>query len=213
MAEHRAPSLEQVADIIEQVAQGLQAFHRQEMVHQDLRPENILIDAAGTARIIDLGSTRVAGIAEMATTGQAPPMLGTAQYAAPEYFLGESGSTVSDIYSLGAIAYQMLTGRLPYGAQAAQARTRAAQRRLRYESALHEQRAIPAWVDVVLSLAVHPDPRQRYQELSEFTYALRHPAAVDAHARPPLLERHLLAFWKGLSLVLALALVVVLALR
>lgn len=214
MATHRAPSLEQVTDIIEQVAKGLQAFHRQEMVHQDLRPENILLGADGTARIIDLGSTRVAGIAEMAPGGQAAPILGTAQYAAPEYFLGEPGGPVSDIYSLGVIAYQMLTGRLPYGAQVAQARTRAAQRQLRYVSALDERRAIPAWVDGVLSLAVHPDPRRRYQELSEFTFALRHPhATVATHARPPLLERNPLAFWKGLSLLLALALVVLLALR
>ncbi|MBV7485164.1 bifunctional protein-serine/threonine kinase/phosphatase [Bordetella sp. BOR01] len=214
MAGHHTPPLEQVVGIIEQVARGLQAFHRQAMVHQDLRPDNILIDAACIARIIDFGSTRVAGIAEIASAADVPQMLGTAQYAAPEYFLGEPGSTVSDIYSLGVIAYQMLTGRLPYGTQVAQARTRAAQRNLRYESALDDQRAIPAWVDGVLSQAVHPDPQARYQELSEFTYALRHPhMALNAGTRPPLLERNPLAFWKGLCLLLALALVLALALR
>ena len=214
MALHPAPALEQVADIIEQVAKGLQAFHRQEMVHQDLRPENILVDAQGTAHIIDFGSTRVAGVADTFPAGDASPMLGTAQYAAPEYFLGCPGTAVSDIYSLGVIAYQMLTGRLPYGAQVAKTRTRAAQRNLQYDSALDEHRAIPAWVDGVLAKAVHPDPQARYQELSEFTYALRHPhASIDQHARQPLLQRNPLAFWKSLCLVLALAVVALLALR
>ncbi|MCD0501534.1 bifunctional protein-serine/threonine kinase/phosphatase [Bordetella petrii] len=214
MAEHPGAPLEQVVDIVEQVAKGLQAFHRQEMLHQDLRPENILIDAGGTARIIDFGSTKVAGIAEVAPAGDTPQMLGTAQYAAPEYFLGEAGTPVSDIYSLGVIAYQMLTGRLPYGAEVAKTRTRAAQRRLRYESALDEQRPIPAWMDSVLGKAVHPDPKARYQELSEFVYALRHPHSTDAaHARQPLLERNPLAFWKGLCLCLAVALIWLLVFR
>lgn len=214
MRAHPAPALEDVAAIIEHVAQGLQAFHRQEILHQDLQPHNILIDAAGTARIIDFGAARVAGIAEIALAGPAPQVPGAAPYAAPEYFLGEPGSTRSDIYSLGVLAYQMLTGRLPYGTEAARAATRAAQRRLRYTSALDETRAIPAWVDKVLAKAVHPDPEARYQELSEFTYALRHPQA-SAHLgeRPSLLERHPVVFWKGLCLVLAALLIALLALR
>src|SRR5690606_39374909 len=126
---------------------------------------------------INFCAERGTDTAKNAMARQAPPVPGSSTSAAPEYFLGEPGSTRSDIYSLGVIAYQMLTGRLPYGAEAAKAATRAAQRRLRYASALDETRAIPAWVDKVLAKAVHPDPAARYQELSEFTYALRHPQA------------------------------------
>ncbi|MGY6269487.1 protein kinase domain-containing protein [Achromobacter denitrificans] len=208
MAANPRPALESAIGIIEQVARGLQALHRLELVHQDLRPENILIASDGTAKIIDLGSAKVAGIEELAPAGgQAGPMLGTAQYAAPEYFLGEPGTPRSDLYSLAAMLYQMLTGRLPYGPDAARARTRAAQLRLRYVSALDGGREIPAWIDGALSRALHPDPRSRTPELSEFTHALRHPGEAAAHgARLPLLERNPVAFWKGLSLALAIAL-------
>ena len=105
------------ADIVEQIANGLQAFHRMEMLHQDLRPDNIMIDKTGTVKIIDFGSTRIAGIADDTPSVIGDDILGTVQYTAPEYFLGEGGSTRSDIFSLGVIAYQMLTGRLPYGAE------------------------------------------------------------------------------------------------
>ena len=117
MIDNPKPDLEAVRGIVEQIANGLQAFHRMEMLHQDLRPENIMIDKTGTAKIIDFGSTRIAGIADDAPAGIQEDILGTFQYTAPEYFLGEGGSTRSDIFSLGVITYQMLTGRLPYGAQ------------------------------------------------------------------------------------------------
>src|SRR6185369_3727705 len=70
MIDHPAPALETVRQIVEQIATGLQAFHRKEMLHQDLRPENIMIDGTGTVKIIDFGSTKVRGIDEaMPSTG------------------------------------------------------------------------------------------------------------------------------------------------
>ena len=103
------------------------------MLHQDIRPNNIMIDRDGTVKIIDFGSTRIAGVMEIATSTQRQDILGTAQYTAPEYFLGEGGTTRSDMFSLGVIAYQMLAGRLPYGANVAKSKTRAAQRKLQYK--------------------------------------------------------------------------------
>ena len=203
MADHPRPTLEQAVALIEQIARGLQAFHRLEIVHNDLRPDNILVGDDGKATIIDLGSTQAAGLLDRsAQDDDAPPMLGTAQYAAPELFLGEAGTARSDLYSLAAMLYQMLSGRLPYGADVARARSRAAQLRLNYVSVLDRKRELPAWIDGVLSRALHPDPAQRTPELSEFTHALRHPPASSAHqARLPLLERNPLAFWKGLCVV------------
>ncbi len=175
MRDNPKSDLTTVRDIIAQTAKGLQAFHRLEMLHQDLRPENIMIDGTGTVKIIDFGSTRVAGLLETNAANGPAPILGTEQYSAPEYFLGESGTSGSDIFSLGVMAYQMLTGRLPYGTQVAKCRTRAAQRKLNYASARDEDRPIPAWVDEAIRKAVHPDPHQRYAELSEFVYDLHHP--------------------------------------
>ena len=210
--DHPRPSLESVRAIVEQIADGLQAFHRLEMLHQDLRPQNVMIDPTGTAKLIDFGSTRVAGISENALPLAQGDLLGTVQYMAPEYFLGEGGDARSDLYSLGVITYQMLSGRLPYGADVARARTRAAQRQLRYASVLADDREIPAWIDEVLRKAVHPDPNRRYVELSEFVFDLRHPSAAWINrVRPPLLERNAAAFWRGAALILAAALILVLA--
>lgn len=214
MIDHPKPDLETVRRMVEQVAAGLQAFHHQEMLHQDLRPENIMIDRAGTVKIIDFGSARVAGIDEMQGPVHPAELLGTIQYAAPEYFLGEAGTRQSDVFSLGVLAYQMLSGRLPYGARVPQARTRESQRRLTYTSVLDEAREIPAWVDEALKKAVQPDPDRRYAELSELVYDLRHPnQAFLSRTRPPLLARDPAAFWKGVCLLLAIALVITLLRR
>jgi serine/threonine protein phosphatase PrpC len=214
MADNPRPDIETVRGIVEQIARGLQAFHRLEMLHQDLRPDNIMIDKTGTVKIIDFGATRVAGVVESSLSPEPGAILGTHQFTAPEYFLGEAGSAASDMFSLGVIAYQMLSGRLPYGAEVAKTRTRSAQRNLRYDSVLHEDREIPAWVDDVLRKAVHPDPLQRYEALSEFVHDLRHPSqAFLSRTRPPLIERHPVRFWKTVSAVLAAVVVVLVFLR
>ena len=193
--------------IVEQIARGLLAFHRMEMLHQDLRPDNIMIDGSGTVKIIDFGSTRVAGLAE--TCGCPADILGTAQYTAPEYFLGEFGSPGSDLFSLGVIAYQMICGRLPYGAEVAKSRTRAAQKKLRYASVLDEQREIPAWVDAALARAVHPDPARRYAELSS-SHDLRHPNLALIGQRGPALMGATRFYSGRVSLLLAVLVMVLL---
>lgn len=211
MIDNPRPDLATVRGMVAQIARGLRAFHRLEMLHQDLRPANVMIDRSGTLKIIDFGSTRVAGLSELLPDGTVDTLLGTAQYTAPEYFLGEAGSPRSDLFSLGVITYQMLTGRLPYGAEVAKARTRSTQRRLTYQSALSDDREIPAWVDDVLKKSVHPDPYKRQDALSEFIHDLHQPSqAFLNRTRPPLAERSPVAFWKGVSFTLALTVVALL---
>ncbi|MDX1553170.1 MAG: bifunctional protein-serine/threonine kinase/phosphatase [Marinobacter sp.] len=201
------PDLEVVRGLVVQIARGLYALHRMEILHQDLRPENILIDTNGTAKIIDFGSARVAGIVESATL-EPNDIPGTALYMAPEYFMGETGTNCSDLYSLGVLTYHMLSGRFPYGTQVAKARTASAMRRLNYASVLDDDREIPAWIDETIKKAVHPNPDKRYQELSEFTFDLRHPNPAFLHkSRPPLLERNPVAFWQSVSALLLCAVV------
>jgi serine/threonine protein phosphatase PrpC len=202
MIDNPKPDMETVRGITEQIARGLRAFHRMEMLHQDLRPDNVMIDRTGTVKIIDFGSTRVAGVVEASPIDR-DDILGTAQYTAPEYFVGESGTSRSDLFSLGVITYQMLTGKLPYGAQVARTRTRKQQRRLSYASARETNADVPPWIDDAVMRAVHPDPDQRYQALSEYLHDLRHPKENYGSSFKPLIERNPLLFWKVLSLVLA----------
>ncbi len=214
MIDNPKPELAVVRGLLEQIAKGLQAFHRLEMVHQDLKPDNILIDTTGTVKIIDFGATRVAGLEEADTSIEQINLLGAALYAAPEYFLGEQGSVRSDLYSLGVIAYQMLSGSFPYGTQVPKTRTKAAQKKLVYKSVLSEEREIPAWIDDAIRKTVEPDPFLRYEELSEFIYDLHHPNKIFLNkTRPPLVERNPVIFWKAASFVLMLALIVVSVVR
>ena len=216
MIDNPGPGLEIVRGIVEQIARGLRAFHRMEMLHQDLRPENIMIDKTGTVKIIDFGSTKITGVMETSPSADGGEILGTVQYTAPEYFLGEGGTPASDLFSLGVITYQMLTGKLPYGAQMATARTKARQRKINYIPAREGNRDVPAWIDGALRKAVQPDPNRRYGELSEYIFDLRHPnAAFLATAPVPLLERNPLVFWQVLSFILVcvIALLLVFPLR
>jgi serine/threonine protein phosphatase PrpC/ribosomal protein L39E len=208
MIDNPKPSLQSVRDIVGQIAKGLQVFHRLEMLHQDIRPENIMIDTSGVVKIIDFGSTKVAGLMEMTQSIEHQNILGTAQYTAPEYFLGEVGTPRSDLFSLAVITYQMLKGRLPYGAEVAKSRTKTAQNKLRYQTALHDDREIPVWVDDTLKKALHPNPYKRYQELSEFTYDLSQPSkAFLSKTQAPLLERDPVVFWQSVSVMLAIIII------
>jgi serine/threonine protein kinase len=210
MRDNPQPDLERVRDILEQIARGLRALHRLEMLHQDLRPNNIMLDSNGTVILIDFGSVRVAGIAELGDVLEQQHLLGTAQYTAPEYFLGEAGTPQSDQFSLGVIAYQMLSGALPYGTAVARTTTRAAQHKLSYQPMRSEHGGIPTWVDEAVRRAVQPSPHKRYDDISEFIYDLRHPnPQYLRQSRPPLLERNPVAFWQGLC---ALLLLIVIAL-
>jgi serine/threonine protein kinase len=199
MQTHPHPALSEVRAIVEQIATGLRAFHRLEMLHQDLKPENILIDPQGTVKIIDFGSTKIAGIEEVANPLPRDDMLGTRNYIAPEYLQGYAGTNRSDIYSLGVIAYEMLTGALPYGPESSEKKLS----RLRYTPIVQHNPDVPAWVDGAVAKAVAIDPQQRYTTLSEFVHDLTHPNhALTPQSPLPLIERNPIAFWRGLAIAL-----------
>lgn len=202
------PDLETVRNIIEQLAKGVNAFHRLEMLHQDLRPENIMIDTQGTVKIIDFGAVSVAGLEETRNKHPASHLLGTALYSAPEYFLGEQGTPGSDVFSLGVIAYFLLSGRYPYSTGIAKTKTLAGQRRLNYSSILDEDRAIPSWIDDAIRKAVHVLPYKRQGDVFAFAHDLRVPNPVFARRDPaPLIERNPVAFWQGVSALLLVIIV------
>jgi Serine/threonine protein kinase len=205
MRDHPLTGLEEVRGIVEQIAKGLRVFHRLEMLHQDLKPENIFIDRLSNVKLVDFGSTRVAGIAEITTPIERINLLGTRNYCAPEYFRNQMGSNASDIYSLGVIAYELLTGKLPYGEMPENWLKARAVERLSYTPATDHNPVIPKWVDGALRKAVHKDPKKRYTELSEFIYDLRHPnQELIKEDHRPLIERNPIGFWRGLSIILLL---------
>ena len=198
---------------MKQISRGLQALHRQEMVHQDLKPDNILIDGSGSVKIIDFGATRVAGLDETQLGLAQINLLGAAQYAAPEYFLGEMGTQSSDQFSLGVIAYQTLTGRLPYGDAVPRARSTKTMQSLRYLPSTQFNPDVPAWMDAAIKRAVDTDPKKRYPHISEFIHDLSHPNSIYLDSKfVPLMRRNPLRFWQ-ISTALLTLLVGVLAIK
>jgi len=110
----RAPlSAPESASILIQAATALEAAHQGGLVHRDVKPANILITGDGTAKLTDFGISRLADSAPLTQTGQ---ILGTAQYISPEQALGQRATASSDIYALGVVGYEMLTGHRPFDA-------------------------------------------------------------------------------------------------
>jgi serine/threonine protein kinase len=214
MVDHPQPSLDGVRGIVSQLASGLQALHGREMLHQDLRPENVMIDRHGTVKLIDLGTVQVAGLAEGRHDPHTAAAPGTLQYMAPEYLLGQGGSPRADLFSLAAITYQMLSGQLPYGLQAARVRTPRDLRGLRYVPLRHVRPELPGWLDAVLGKALHPDPAKRQEAVSEFAHDLKSPGPPFQRARSaPLIERNPVRFWQCATVLLALATLLLVGLR
>lgn len=202
MKAHPRASLEAVRRIVEQIAVGLRAFHRRDVIHQDLKPENIMIDANGRVKIIDFGSSRAASLAEAVDQPEMPALVGTLDYTAPEYHLGAPATNRSDIYSLGVIAYEMLTGALPYTKGFAGPKDVT---KLEYVSARTLRDDIPLWVDAALAQAVAKNAERRTGALSEFVEDLNRPRAdFDYPRTKPWIERDPIRFWKAACLSLLL---------
>ncbi|MDQ8208152.1 bifunctional protein-serine/threonine kinase/phosphatase [Coraliomargarita sp. SDUM461003] len=207
MREHPQPEMGQVLDIIQQIVAGLRALHRKETLHQDLKPDNIIIDVNGVVKIIDYGSVAVAGLKESEVPFMRQAELGTKRYSAPEYTLGRRPSTTSDLFSLGVIAYQLFGGGAghPYGDKMEAAQSVRDFSLLKYRSVTLDNPLVPHWIDSALAKAVHLHPENRYQALSEMLTDLQQPNPDFLGPEGlPLLERNPLVFWQALSGGLAL---------
>ncbi len=197
MNDNPRPDLNKVRDITRQIVSGLRAFHRREIIHQDLKPENIKIDRDGTVKLIDFGSAHVASLEELHLPAEDRGPLATAGYVAPEALNGARPDKRQDIYSLGVIVYEMLTGRLPYGKPLESARQAA---RAQYRPVKRFNPEVPIWMDRAIEKAVAKDPERRYQLMSEFLRDLARPNPQFVTANTaPLIERNPEAFWKWLA--------------
>jgi len=198
MSDNPQPSIHDVRGIIRQLARGLRAFHKKEMIHQDLKPENIIIDTQGTVKIIDFGSTKVAGIEEISSPVHRLALLGTQHYTAPEYLLGQTPSYLSDAFSLGVITYEMLTGKLPFGEKYGEK----ALSKLHYKPIVDINKDTPLWVDGAIKKILNKNPINRYEEISIFIHDLAYPNKEFTDPQhTPLIERNPVGFWKSLAII------------
>lgn len=202
------PDIKEVRKIVGQLAKALRAFHRMEMLHQDLKPENIMFDSNGKVKIIDFGSVKIAGIAEITPLGHGSEenILGTLNYTAPEYHLGQCGTVKSDQFSLGVITYEMINGALPFGQDMPEKPNKMNLAKLVYVPSFHCNAMVPIWIDGALKKATSINPQLRYDDLSEFLHDLStpNPKFLTAEARIPVIQRNPLMFWKSLTVLMLL---------
>jgi eukaryotic-like serine/threonine-protein kinase len=160
--------MDEAVSIIEQACEGLDYAHRHGVVHRDVKPGNLLRAREGEVKLADFG---IAKATEQSSITQVGSVLGTAAYLAPEQARGEEAGPRADLYALGVVAYQLISGRLPYEATSLT------------ELALKQQREEPAMLDTLvaavgpeladaIALALALDPRDRYQTAREMGRAI-----------------------------------------
>ncbi len=161
--------VEEGVAIIEQACEGLHYAHRHGVVHRDVKPGNLLRSRDGEVKLADFG---IAKATEQSSITQVGSVLGTAAYLAPEQARGEEAGPPADLYALGVVAYQLISGRLPYEAASLT------------ELALKQQREAPAMLDTLvaavspelaeaIAVALALDPRERYGSAREMGRAVR----------------------------------------
>lgn len=205
MTDNPLPDIHEVTELTNKIITGVRAFHRMEMLHRDLKPENIMLTKDNNIKIIDFGSVKIAGVQEISTPVERLELLGTKNYTAPEYLLGMQGSNRSDIFSLGVLVYQMLTGELPYGDRLTRKLNWRTLNKIKYCSAITHNPMIPLWLDGAIEKAVSTDYRSRYDTFSEMFFDLTHPNPSLMKHSAPLLESNPHLFWKVSSGILLAA--------
>lgn len=206
MREHPHPPVEEVVYLVEQIALGLRAFHRREILHQDIKPDNIMINAQGRVKILDFGSCYAPGFAEITAPIQREQALGTADYSAPEYALGLAPNFRSDLFSLAVISYEMLTSKLPFEGKLEHCKTSADFLKTRYTPSYQLNPLVPVWIDGAIRKGLRLHQERRHVEVAEFSHELQHPNPRYLEYRfRPLVERNPVLTWKIIAATLTLA--------
>lgn len=160
-------SPEQAARLIRQVLEAARFAHRHGIVHRDLKPQNVIVDAEGKALVTDFGIAR-AGVSEITQAGS---VMGTPHYLSPEQAQGMDVTAVSDLYSIGVMLYEALSGRVPFEGESAVAVAMKQVSQVPQRPSSINPQVSPA-LDAVVMRALEKDPGQRFQSADAFIAAL-----------------------------------------
>ncbi len=193
--------LEEGRAIAIRLAHAAAALHRAGIIHRDIKPDNVMLEAGASLKLLDLGVVRLPGLEDF------PPdaIPGTTAYMAPEMFTGEAGNVATDVYALGVTMFRTFTGAYPYGNPDATSAPRL--ERPRDIAALRPD--LPAWLAAALGRAIALSPAERFADMAEFAHEFE---AGPSYAPPParrpltLYERAPVRFWQAVAGLLGLAL-------
>jgi serine/threonine protein kinase len=174
--EERKLPIDRAVNLTLQICDALDTMHKHGVVHRDLKPENVMVDDADRIKLIDFGIAKKED-ARRLTFVEVSKTLGTPDYISPEQVKGQRGDQRSDVYSLGAMLYEMLTGEPPYTGSNPLA--------VMNERLLHDpqpvrklRRDVSPELEEILKRALAREPRNRYQTASEMAWELEHPEMV-----------------------------------
>uniref|UniRef100_UPI00289AF01E protein kinase domain-containing protein n=1 Tax=Pseudomonas sp. TaxID=306 RepID=UPI00289AF01E len=186
--------LVQWLEVARQLLQAVGVLHRRNLLHRDIKPDNLHLGEDGQLRLLDFGLAYCPGLSEDA----AHDLPGTPSFIAPEAFEGQPPSPRQDLYALGVTLYQLLTGHYPYGEIEAFQHPR-------FNNPINPARYrpdLPEWLQRNLEQAVAADPAQRFETAEQWLLLLERGDRQELTGRPrPLLEREPLKVWRTLALL------------
>lgn len=161
--------------LIMEAAEGLNAAHQANLVHRDVKPENLMVTADGVCKVVDFGLCKVAATEEDTESPitRANNILGTPQYMSPEQFAGEEIDARSDLYSLGGTLFYLLTGKYPFHEAKGLLQMMTAHVRQSVENASRWNSLIPAECDRIIAKAMAKDPSDRFPSAGNMAASLR----------------------------------------
>lgn len=184
LMEKRKLPIERAVDLTKKICDALDYIHRHGVVHRDLKPENIMVDDEDHVKLIDFGIAGHEGSRRL-TFAKLSQLMGTPDYISPEQVKGKRGDGRSDIYALGVMFYEMLTGKVPF--QGPNAFAIMNDRLLNNPIPPREiDPSIPAELQEIIYRALERDPKNRYATAKEFLWDLEHPDQVGVAERPEL---------------------------
>ena len=184
LMEKRKLPIERAVDLTKKICDALDYIHRHGVVHRDLKPENIMVDDEDHVKLIDFGIAGHEGSRRL-TFAKLSQLMGTPDYISPEQVKGKRGDGRSDIYAVGVMFYEMLTGKVPF--QGPNAFAIMNDRLLNNPIPPREiDPSIPAELQEIIYRALERDPKNRYATAKEFLWDLEHPDQVGVAERPEL---------------------------
>ncbi|MFK2913451.1 protein kinase [Pseudomonas sp. 3HC3] len=194
LAEQGPLPLPQWLEVARQLLQAVGVLHRRNLLHRDIKPDNLHLGCDGQLRLLDFGLAYCPGLSE----DPLHELPGTPSYIAPEAFDGHSPSPRQDLYAVGVTLYHLLTGHYPYGEVEAFQRPRFGQP----VNAARYRPDLPEWLQHNLLQAVASDPAQRFETAEHWLLLLERGDRQELPSRPrPLLEREPLKVWRTLALL------------
>ncbi len=200
------PSLQTGVEQAVRLTRAAAALHRLEVIHRDIKPDNVMLTKDGGLKLIDLGVARLPRVEDF-LSDEIP---GTPGFMAPEQFEGNAGDELTDQFALGVTLYRWFTGKWPYGEQEAFQRPRFG----RPLPPSRHRPEIPSWLDDAILTTIQPERNARFGDMIELLRALEGGGVLDSGPKQglPLIQRDPVRFWQAVSALLAAALIAVLLL-